>query len=329
VTTGDLDGDGRLDIVATSWGRNTTYRVDAAHPLFLYYGDFSGTRRWDMIEAQYDDRLHDIAPLTPLGRLMTALPAVRLRMRTFAAYANAALPSLLGTALDSARRLEARTLDHYVFFNRGGTFAAVPLPAEAQFAPAFYAGVADFDGDGHEDLFLSQNFFPTEVGTPRYDGGRGLLLRNRGGGDGGGGTLEPIPGQVSGILVYGDQRGAAFADFDGDGRTDLVVSQNGAATKLYRNEHARPGLRARLIGGPLNPHAIGAALRIVYDDRSRGPVREIHGGSGFWSLDGAVQVLGMEEGKRPVALWIRWPGGVETSVPLAPGQREVIAHAPR
>src|SRR3989442_1335291 len=324
VTTGDLDGDGRLDILATSLGRHTKYHVDAAHPLFLYFGDFSGSRRWDMVEAQYDDRLHAIAPLTPLGRLMTALPAVRLRTRTFAAYANATLGDVLGPALARAQRLEAVTLDHEVFFNRGGRFEAVPLPAEAQFAPAFYAGVADFDGDGHEGLFLSQNFFPTEIGTPRYDAGRGLLLRARGDG-----TLEPVPGQVSGIMVYGDQRVAAFADYDGDGRTDLVVSQNGAETKLYHNEHARPGLRVRLRGGARNPHGIGAVLRIAYDDGSRGPAREIHGGSGYWSQDGAVQVLGMDAGKRPVALWIRWPGGLQTSGSLTPGQREVIVHVPR
>lgn len=323
VTTGDLDGDGRLDVVATSWGRNTKYHVDAAHPLLLYYGKLAGSR-WDMVEAQYDDRVHDIAPLTPLGQLMTTLPVVRFTTRTFTAYANATLQDVFGGTLKADQRLEAATLDHEVFFNRGGTFEARPLPAEAQFAPAFYTGVADFDGDGHEDLFLSQNFFSTEIGTPRYDAGRGLLLR--GSGDG---TLEPVPGQVSGILVYGDQRGAAFADYDADGRTDLVVSQNGAETKLYHNERARPGLRVRLIGGgALNPHAIGAVLRIVYDG-SRGPAREIHGGSGYWSQDGAVQVLGVEDGKRPVALWIRWPGGVETSVPLAPGQREVIARAPR
>src|SRR5438093_8545956 len=48
VTTGDLDGDGRLDIVATSWGRNTKSRVDPDHPLLLYYGDFTGSRRWDV-----------------------------------------------------------------------------------------------------------------------------------------------------------------------------------------------------------------------------------------------------------------------------------------
>src|SRR5256712_577257 len=323
VTTGDLDGDGRLDIVATSWGRNTKYHVDAAHPPFLYFGGFSGSPRWDMVEAQYDDRLHAIAPLTPLGRLMTALPAVRLRTRTLAAYAYATIGDVLGPVLARAQRLEAVTLDHEVFFNRGGRFEAVPLAAEAQFAPAFYAGVADFDGDGHEDLFLSQNFYPTEIGTPRYDAGRGLLLRNRGDG-----SLEPVPGQVSGIAVYGDQRGAAFADYDGDGRIDLVVSQNGAETKLYHNEHARPGLRVRLVGGPGNPHAIGAAVRVVYSRGPQGPLREVHGGSGYWSEDGAVQVLGVEQGRQPTGVWTRWPGGAETITPLAPGTSETTIRAP-
>jgi hypothetical protein len=322
VTTGDLDGDGRLDIVATSWGRNTKYHVDAAHPLLLYYGKLAGSR-WDMIEAQYDDRLRRIAPLTPLGQLMTTLPVVRLTTRTYTAYADASLEDVLGGTLRGAQRWEAGTLDHQVFLNRGGRFEARPLPAEAQFAPAFYAGVADFDGDGHEDLFLSQNFFPTEIGTPRYDAGRGLLLRGRGDG-----TLEPVPGQVSGILVYGDQRGAAFADYDGDGRTDLVVSQNGAETKLYHNEHARPGLRVRLVDGALNPYGIGGVLRLVYEG-SRGPAREVHGGSGYWSQDGPVQVLGLEGGKLPTAVWVRWPGGSETLTPLRAGQLQVTIRKPQ
>ena len=322
VTTGDLDGDGRLDIVATSWGRNTEYHVDAAHPLLLYYGKLGGGARWDMIEARYDDRLHRIAPLAPFGELLTTLPVARLTTRTYTAYANASLQDVLGGTLQGAQRWEAATLDHQVFLNRGGQFEARPLPAEAQFAPAFYAGVADFDGDGHEDLFLSQNFFPTEIATPRYDAGRGLLLRGRGDG-----TLEPVPGQVSGILVYGDQRGAAFADYDGDGRTDLVVSQNGATTRLYHNEHARPGVRVRLEGGQLNPHAIGAVMRLVYDG-SRGPAREVHGGSGYWSQDGPVQVLGLDEGKHPTAVWVRWPGGSETLAPLPAGQLEITVRRP-
>jgi hypothetical protein len=56
----------------------------------------------------------------------------------------------------------------------------VELPAEAQFSPAFGVCVGDFDGDGNEDVFLSQNFFATCLDTTRNDAGRGLWLRARG-----------------------------------------------------------------------------------------------------------------------------------------------------
>lgn len=321
VTTGDLNGDGQLDIVATSWGRNTLYRVDAAHPLSLYYGDFTGTRRLDMLEAQYDDRLRAVAPLASLERLMAVIPAIRLSTRTYANYAEETVQQVLGPVLANAQRLDAATQDHMVFLNRGARFEPVPLPRAAQLAPAFAALVADFDGDGREDVFLSQNFFPMEIAEPRYDAGRGLLLL----GDGAGG-FTPVPGQVSGILVYGDQRGAAFADYDNDGRVDVVVSQNGAETKLYHNELATPGLRVRLDGPPGNPRAIGAALRPEFGTR-KGPAREIHGGSGYWSEDGAVQVLG--PGGAASALWVRWPGGRVTETTVPRGAREIRVKAPQ
>jgi hypothetical protein len=203
-----------------------------------------------------------------------------------------------------------------VFLNRGDRFEARPLPAEAQFAPAFYAGVADFNGDGKEDVVLSQNFFATPVYTPRYDAGRGLLLL----GDGRG-NLEAVPGDHSGLVVYGEQRGAAYADFDGDGRLDLAISQNGAATRLYRNVGAAAGVRVRLEGPPGNPTAVGAQLRLLYGER-RGPVREIQAGSGYWSQNGAVQVFGRDG--EPTGVWIRWPGGREQIVPLAPKQRTLV-----
>src|SRR5207245_11665451 len=117
VTNGHLECDGDLDIVATRWDPNTKYHVDAAHPLLLYYGKLAGSR-WDMIEAQYDDRLHSIAPLAPLGQLMATLPVVRLTPRTYTAYADATLQDVFGRTLAVAQRLEAATLDHQVFFNR-------------------------------------------------------------------------------------------------------------------------------------------------------------------------------------------------------------------
>ncbi|MFQ5705232.1 MAG: FG-GAP-like repeat-containing protein [Gemmatimonadales bacterium] len=320
ITTGDLDGDGRLDIVATSWGRNTRYHVDERHPLMLYYGDFDNNGSVDVVEAQRDDRLRKIAPLTLRSRMIAAMPYIRGRSPSRADYARSSVKDVLGAAVEGGAVLDANTLEHMVFLNRGGSFEPVPLPTEAQLAPAFYAGVVDFDGDGNDDLFLSQNFFDTERGTPRYDAGRGLWLK----GDGTG-ALVPVPGQVSGITVYGEQRGAAFADFDRDGRVDLVVSQNANETKLFRNEGGTPGLRVRLVGSPGNPNSFGATIRLVYGER-RGPAREIHAGSGYWSQDGPVAVLGKAE--PPTAVWVRWPGGRETTTPVTDGTREVTIRIP-
>jgi len=65
----------------------------------------------------------------------------------------------------------------------------------------------------------------------------------------------------------------------------------------------------------------------VYEG-SRGPAREVHGGSGYWSEDGAIQVLGLEQGKVPVSVWVRWSGGTETVTPLAKRQREITIRRP-
>ena len=60
-------------------------------------------------------------------------------------------------------------------------------------------------------------------------------------------------------------------------------------------------------------------MRVEYGG-AKGPVREIHSGSGYLSQDGAVQVLGTREA--PTAVWVRWPGGKEMSV-KAGGAREL------
>lgn len=316
VTVGDLDGDGRLDIVATNWGRNLAHHASREAPLTLVHGPFGARGEPAMLLARHDPRLGVLAPLESYARSRVGVRGLAERVRSFGEFADASVDQVLGPLATSAQRLEAVTTDHMAFLNRGATFEPVPLPMEAQLAPAHHAGVADFTGDGHEDLFLSQNFFPTSIGTPRYDGGRGLLLA----GDGRGG-FRALSSVESGILVLGDQRGAAHADFDGDGRLDLVVSQNGAATRLFRNQGAAPGLRVRLRGPAANPDGVGAQVRLVYGD-VMGPAREVVAGSGYWSQQGAVQVMGL--GATPTAVWVRWPGGREQRVPVPAGAREVV-----
>ena len=317
VTTGDFDGDGRLDLLATNWGLNHRYRdASPETPRWLYFGDLDGSGDVGLIEAYFNRSLQQIVPSRGLLEVRAALPFLQAQVATFEAYGTASLEEIYGDRLTGLTRLEVNTSATLMFLNRGDHFEARPLPAEAQWSPAFGVSVGDLDGDGHEDVSLSQNFFAVTPEGTRLDAGRGLWLRGDGRGE-----WTPVSGHDSGLLVYGEQRGCALGDFDRDGRVDLVVTQNGADTKLFRNLRARPGWRIRLAGPPGNPAGFGAVLRLG-DGARWGPARAVHGGSGYWSLDGAVQVMNLDAEARQ--LEVRWPGGRRTVVALPTGAQEVV-----
>ena len=80
----------------------------------------------------------------------------------------------------------------------------------------------------------------------------------------------------------------------------------------------------RLIGPAGNPTGVGAQIRLQYGER-KGPVREVHAGSGYWSQDSAAQVMGGAE--IPARIDVRWPGGKTTSAPVPQGAREIAVDA--
>jgi len=315
VTTADLDADGRLDIIAGNWGYNTPHRATVEGPLRLYFADFAQRQSVEIVETEFDRERGVVLPRRMLNPIAAAIPSIRQHFSTHKAFAEASIDDLLKVLPAKPQQLLVNTLASTVFLNRGNGFEASELPREAQLAPVFSVNAGDFDGDGNEDLFLSQNFFATEPETPALDAGRGLWLRGRGDG-----KLTASSAQQSGIEVYGEQRGAASADFDGDGRLDLVVTQNGAATRLFRNLSGTPGLRLQLKGAAGNLAGIGAVIRLSYGER-KGPAREIRAGSGYWSQDSAVQIFGGTE--RPAAVTVMWPGGRSTTTKIPPTAQEV------
>ncbi len=320
VATGDFDGDGRMDIVASNWGRNSKYESGRAQPLRIYYGDLGGDGTMQLIEAHYEASLNKVVPWHRLDTLSKSLPFLRASFPTHQAFAQAGVEQILGNQFGAAKMLEAAWLESTVFLNRGTQFIARPLPSLAQAAPAFGICVGDFDGDGHEDIFLSQNFFAVQLETPRHDAGVGLWLQ----GDGHGG-FEPVSAVESGVQIFGEQRGAALADYDGDGRVDLLVGQNARETKLFHNLGARPGLRVRLLGPPANPQAIGAVVRLG-DAAGLGPLREVQAGSGYWSVNSPVQVMSRPEGATQII--VRWPQGAWTTNVFSPQLREINVSPP-
>mgnify|MGYP000876626284 CR=1 FL=1 len=313
IVSGDFNGDGNMDLAVGNWGRNHPGNESGA---LLLHGDLDANGTYDVVEAYRESESNRLLPRLPFDRLGEALPFLRTRFDSYGGYAKATLPQILGPEMAQAKTLEAVEFESCVYLNQRNQFQKHALPLEAQLSPVFGVVSADLNGDGKTDLFLAQNFFGTEPHTDRLDAGVGLVLLGLGTGE-----FRSLTPEASGIRMYGEQRGAAVSDFDGDGRVDLAIAQNSAETVVMRNAIAEPGLRLFLRLNSPDRWAVGTTVRPIYATGEIGPANELHLGSGYWSQDSSVLVIGKRS--QLASLWIRWPGGQITTVKVPPQARDL------
>ncbi|MBC8036965.1 MAG: VCBS repeat-containing protein [Rhizobiales bacterium] len=103
-------------------------------------------------------------------------------------------------------------------------------------------------------------------------------------------------------------RGAALADFDNDGRLDLVVVSLGGATELWRNESPRSGhwLQVRLTGVKSNRDGMGACVRVL---DAKPIVRCMTTSRGYASSSHMPLHFGLGAHRAPLDIEVRWPSG--------------------
>src|SRR6185436_15651571 len=85
VTTGDFDGDGRLDIVASNWGQNSKYQSHRQEPLRLSFGEWKGNGMVDAVETYYDGMMKKRVPWCSFA-VAKSLPWVGERFPTHESF---------------------------------------------------------------------------------------------------------------------------------------------------------------------------------------------------------------------------------------------------
>jgi hypothetical protein len=114
-----------------------------------------------------------------------------------------------------------------------------------------------------------------------------------------------------------DSRGVAVADFDGDGRLDMVINNNNETPTLYLNGLKRTGnaVELKLVGavadasGPRSTRdAIGASVRLTAGGKTM--TRQVEAGSGYASESMRPLHFGLGAADRIESVEITWPSGL-------------------
>ncbi|HJT87374.1 MAG TPA: CRTAC1 family protein [Bryobacteraceae bacterium] len=178
-------------------------------------------------------------------------------------------------------------------------------------------GLYDFDNDGLKDLFTANGHFP--VSDPAIDMSLpNSVFRNRGDG-----RLEDVSKSAGPDFQFpGQYRGAAFADFDNDGRIDVVVSNGAGPARLFRNITPHPGhwLALKLTGTHSNRDGIGARVTVTLPS-GRKLYNHCTTSVGYASSSEPLVRFGLGPETSVKLIEIRWPSGRLQQLPAVPPDR--------
>jgi enediyne biosynthesis protein E4 len=278
VGIADYDLDGRLDIFVTN---DTSYN-------FLFHN--TGTK---FEEAAFEQGV----ALVEDGDFVSGMGL------DFRDYNNDGYPDIVFVALNG------QTFP--LFMNKSGKgFEEVTFPTGmrqlSRNMSGYGAGFFDFDNDGWKDLFVSRGHVES-IDTPTYEVNQhNSVFRN----PGPTGQWQALTAEAGlNASPPARHRGAAFGDFDGDGRVDVVATALGKNAELWMNASPNAGhwLDIALEGVKSNRDGIGARIKVVTSTGAQFNHKTTSVGYAS-SSDGPVH-FGLGADSKAKLVEIHWPSG--------------------
>jgi tetratricopeptide (TPR) repeat protein len=193
--------------------------------------------------------------------------------------------------------------------DHGKTFEQVKLP-ETNWVRAFGVAAFDYDNDGWVDLVA--------VGETKEGKGEVRLFRNLGA-DG----FKDVTADVGlDKIQLKEPRAIITGDYDGDGATDLLITQNHGPAVLLRNEGGNQNhwLRLSLKGLNDNKSAIGTKVEVFAGGNRQ--KFEIAGSNGYLGQNSPYLTVGLGDAKEADIVRMLWPTGVLQDEINVPGDKQ-------
>lgn len=186
--------------------------------------------------------------------------------------------------------------------------------AMSGYGPGFF----DFDNDGWKDLFVSRGHVES-IAAPSYSIEQmNSVFRN----PGTIGKWQALTAEAGfDTAPPARHRGCAFADFDGDGRMDIVVTALGRNAEIWMNrtENAGHWLDIALEGTKSNRDGMGARIKVVTSAGSQ--YNHMTSSVGYASSSYGPVHFGLGADATAKVVEIHWPSGIMQTLNDVEGDR--------
>ena len=175
----------------------------------------------------------------------------------------------------------------------------------------------DYDLDGRLDLLTANGHLEEEISkiqkSQKYEQPAQLFWNA---GDRSGGCFVAVTPEKAGTDLFKPivGRGSAFADIDGDGDLDVLLTQVGRAPMLLRNDQKlnHNWIRLKLVGTKSNRDAIGAWITVRANGQTLS--RQVMPTRSYLSQSELPVTIGLGNAAKIDSLEILWPGGAVQKV---------------